>query len=172
MQAFVRWIIVLVAVFAATPAVAGKIGFLNTEQAIKYVQEGKRQFEALNAWADQKSDEVEALQKRVNELTDQYNTQRSIASADALGRIERDLLKAQRDLEDLGRSVQRDYEEKQRELLADVAYRVRTVASDFAKANDFDVVFTLDSQPLVYINDAVIITDGVIRLYDERFPID
>lgn len=172
MQALVRWTLVLVAMFAATPAVAGRIGFLNTEQAIKSVQEGKRQFEALNAWADQKSDEVEALQKRANELAEQYNTQRAVASADALGRIERDLLQAQRDLEDAGRAVQREYEDKQRELLAEVAYRVRTVASDFAKANDFDVVFTLDSQPLVYINDAVIITDDVIRLYDQRFPID
>ncbi len=69
-------------------------------------------------------------------------------------------------------SSDREFDAKQRELLAEVATRIRNVASEYAAANGFDAVFALDSQPLVYIADSAIITNAVIRLYDEKYPVD
>jgi len=172
MQVFVRWILVLVAVFAAIPAVAGKIGFLDTERAIKTVKEGQMQYQALDAWANERSDDVEAMQDHVAELTRQLNAQRNVASSDAVNQLETDLLQAQRDLEDAGRALRRDFDAAQRELLAQVATRVREVASEYAAANDFDAVFMFESQPLVYVADSAIITNAVIRLYNEKYPVD
>lgn len=172
MQIIVRWILVLSVVFAAIPAAAGNIAFLNTERAIKTVKEGQRQYQALDAWSNERADEVEAMQNRVTELTQQLNSQRTVASIDAVGQLEKDLLQAQRDLEDAGRKLQRDFEAKQMELLSRVATRVRDMASDYAEANGFDAIFMLESQPLVYIADSAVITDAVIRLYDEQFPIE
>jgi Skp family chaperone for outer membrane proteins len=172
MPIVVRWIWVLSAVFAAIPAVAGNVGFLDTERAIKTVKEGQRQFQALNEWSNQRANEVEAMQNRVTELTQRLNTQRTVASAEVIRQLEEGLLQAQRDLEDAGRTLQHDFEAKNRELLSRVATRVRDVAGDYAEANGFDAIFMLESQPLVYIADSAVITDAVIRLYDERFPIE
>ena len=58
MRISVRWIFTFVAVFAAIPAVAGNVGFLDSERAIKTVKEGQRQLQILDTWATQKSDEV------------------------------------------------------------------------------------------------------------------
>ncbi len=172
MQIYVRWILTLVAAFVAIPAMAGNIGFLDTERAIKNVKEGQRQLQILDAWANQRSDEVETMQSRVAELTQQLNVQRTVASADAIRQIEDELLKAQRSFEDAGRALQRDLEAKQRELLALVATRVRDIAGEYASTNGFDAIFMLESQPLVYIANSAVITDAVVQLYDERFPID
>ena len=54
----------------------------------------------------------------------------------------------------------------------DAATKIGTVASDYGKANDFDAIFMLNTQPLVYVRDAADVTDTVIRLYDERFPLN
>ena len=172
MQICVRWILTLVAAFVAVPAMAGNIGFLDSERAIKTVKEGQRQLQILDAWANQRSDEVETMQSRVAELTQQLNAQRTVASADAIRQIEDELLQAQRSFEDAGRALQRDFEAKQRELLALVATRVRDLAGEYASTNGFDAIFMLESQPLVYIANSAVITDAVIQLYDERFPID
>ena len=172
MQAFVRWIFVLVAVFAAIPATAGKVGFLDTEKAIRTVKEGQRLVQALDEWANQRSDEVEAMQDRVTELAQQLNAQRAVASSDAVSQLEKDLLQAQRDLEDAGRVLQRDFEVAQREFLAQVATRVREVASEYAAANDFDAVFMFESQPLVYVSDSALITNAVIQLYNKKYPVE
>ncbi len=172
MQIIVRWISILFVVFAAIPAVAGNVGFLDTERAIKTVKEGQRQYQALDAWANQRADEVESKQQRVTELTQRLNAQRNVASADAIRQLEEDLLQAQRDLEDVGRALQRDFEAKKMELLARVATRVRDVAGEYAAANGFDAIFVFESQPLVYVAESAVITDAVIRLYDERFPVE
>lgn len=172
MRMAVRWILVLSAVIVAIPAVAGNVGFLDTERAIKTVQEGQRQFQALDAWSNQRADEVEAMRNRVTELTQRLNNQRTIASTDVIRQLEENLLQAQRDLEDAGRALQRDFEAKKIELLSQVATRVRDVAGEYAAANGFDAILMFESQPLVYVAESAVITDAVIRLYDERFPIE
>ena len=172
MRVFMRWILTLVAAFVAIPVMAGNVGFLDTERAIKTVKEGQRQFQILDEWATQKSNDVEQMQSRVAELTQQLNAQRTVASADAIRKLEDNLLVAQRNVEDAGRALQRDFEAKQRELLALVATRVRDLAGEYASANGFDAIFMLESQPLVYIANSAVITDPVIQLYDERYPIN
>ncbi len=172
MKVYVRWILTLVAVFVAIPAVAGNVGFLDTERAIKTVKEGQRQLRILDNWSTQKSSEFETLQSRVAELTQQLNAQQDVASADAIRQLEDQLLVEQRNVEDAGRALQREFEAKQRELLALVATRVRDLAGEYASNNGFDAIFMLESQPLVYIANSAVITDAVIQLYDERYPID
>jgi Skp family chaperone for outer membrane proteins len=81
-------------------------------------------------------------------------------------------LQAQRELEDAGRALEADFQNKRTELIDGVASRLRTVAADYAAANSIDAIFILNNQPLVYIADSAIITDVVIQLYDERFPIE
>jgi Skp family chaperone for outer membrane proteins len=172
MQIIVRWISTIIAVMTAIPAVSGSIAFLDTERALKTVKEGQRQYQILDAWANQRADEVEAIQNRVTELTQQLNTQRAVASADAIMKLENDLLQAQRDLEDAGRALEADFKSKQSELIDGVASRLRTVAAEYAAANSIDAIFILNNQPLVYIADSAMITDVLIQLYDERFPIE
>jgi Skp family chaperone for outer membrane proteins len=172
MKALGRWISTVVVMFAAVPAVAGNVGFLDTQGAIRGTQEGRRQLAILDAWANQKSDEVDALQNRVEVLTRQLDEQRPVASEETIARLEEDLLQAQRDLEDTGRTLKREFDAKQRELLAEVAIRVRNVAGEYAAANGFDAIFALESQPLVYIADSSLITNAVIRLYDEKYPVE
>ena len=172
MRAIGRWAFSLAVLFVAIPVVAGNVGFLDTDRAVKGVQEGKRQLQALNDWANQRSDEVEAMRDRAEELSQQLENQRAIASPDAITRLEAEFLQAQRDLEDAARVLKRDFDNKQRELLAQVALRIREIASEYAESNGFDAIFMLESQPMVYLKDSVVITDAVIQLYDERFPIE
>ncbi len=96
MQVFVRGILTLVATFAAIPVVARNVGFLDTERAIKTVKEGQRQLQILEEWSTERSDQIEKMQSRVAELTQQLNAQRTVASVDAIRQLENQLLVAQR----------------------------------------------------------------------------
>jgi Skp family chaperone for outer membrane proteins len=172
MQLIARPIFVLMAILVAAPAFAGKIGFLDTERAIKSVKEGQRQMRILDEWSNQKADEVEALRKRTNDIAERINAQRTIASEEVIRELEDEFLRAKREFEDAGRALQREFEAKQEELLSTVATRVRNLAGEYAEANGFDAIMMFESIPLVYVDDSAIITDAVIRLYDERYPVD
>ncbi len=171
MRAFLRWALVVLVILAAVPALAGKVGFLDAERAVASVGEGKRQLKALEEWAQPRQERLQEMRTNLVNLNNQLTTQRSVASAETVKQLEEQLLRARREFEDAGRSFNRNLESKQNEFLEDVATKIGTVASDYGEANDFDAIFMLNAQPLVYIRDSADVTDTVIRLYDERFPV-
>src|ERR1700692_1669295 len=63
---------------AATPAAAPagfKVGIVNIQSAIVTSNEGQRDFEALQKKFDPKRQELEALNKEVDEVQKEFNTQ-------------------------------------------------------------------------------------------------
>lgn len=172
MRAVVKWFVIVVVASLAVPAVAGKVGVLDAERAVATVERGKRQIAELEAWATPKQQEIQKMQERITQLNGQLAQQRAVASRDALQELDQQLRQARRDYEDATRNFNREAEAKQREMLADVATQVGQVASEYAEANDFDVVLVRDAQPLVYLRDSADITDIVIRLYNEKYPVE
>lgn len=172
MKVSLRCVVVVLVMLSTFPAVAGKVGFLDAERAVTSVQEGKRQLQALDEWARPRRERLAQMQANLIELDKQLTVQRSVASAEVIKELESSFLQARREFEDGSRSFNRDLEVKQNEFLEDVATKIGTVASDYGRANDFDAIFMLNVQPLVYIRDTADVTDTVIRLYDERFPLN
>lgn len=170
MRCLMRWVLVLLMVLAAVPATAGKIGFLDVEKAVSTTQQGQVQVKALEDWAKPRQAQLEQLRTRAVELTNQLAAQRNVASAEVVAQLEKDVVQVRREFEDAGRAFNRELDAKQGEMLGDVALRLGQVASEYGKANDFDAIFTLEAQPLIYIADAANVTDTVIRIFDERYP--
>ena len=163
--------LVSILILAALPAAAGKIGFLDVERAVATVEQGKVQLKAFEAWATPRRQEVEQLRARVGELTNQVAAQRSVASAEVVAQLEAQLLQARREFEDAGRSFNRELEAKQGEFLGEVATRVGEMASEYGRANGFDAIFLYNAQPLAFVADGANVTDIVIRMYNERYPV-
>ncbi len=164
------WLVPILALLLTGTAAAGKIGFLDAERAVITVDEGKAQVKQLEDWANPQREKVEELAQRVNGLREQLEAQRRVASPETVAQLEQQEMSARRSFEEARVNFERQLEQKQNEFLADVAVKVGRVASDYAKANDFDAVFVLTAQPLVYIAESADLTDTVIRLYNERFP--
>jgi Skp family chaperone for outer membrane proteins len=165
-----RWFIVVLLLLAAQPVVAGKIGFVDAETAVTTVQEGQAKIKELEAWATPERERVEQLSADLAEIRQKIVAQRSVASEEVLRQLQDEELQARRTFEDARREFERQLEVKQNEFLADVAVKVGRVASDYGKANDYDAIFLLSAQPLVYVAESANLTDTVIRLYNERFP--
>jgi Skp family chaperone for outer membrane proteins len=156
---------------AATPAVAGKIGFVDAERAVATVKQGQARIAELEEWARPERERVERLGAKVNEVRTRLAQQRTVASPDVVESMEREELQARREFEDARRSFERELDRKQNEFLGDVAVKVGSVAAEYGRANDYDAIFVLKAQPLVYVADSADLTDTVIELYDERFPL-
>lgn len=171
MRALVGVTMGLIAILAAFPAAAGKIGVLDAERAAVTVREGKQGLKLLEEWANAQRARIEELRRRVSTVSEEYNRQRLVASGPALEQLESELVSAQRALEDAARDFNREVTTRKEKLLGDIAAKIGLVASDYAEANDFDVVLLVGAQPIAFYSKSVDITDTVIRLYDQRFPV-
>lgn len=168
----IRKTVWLIALAAAMPAMAGTVGFVDAERAVVTVAEGKAKLAELEAWAEPRRERLEQLQAEGRALQKELAEKRGVVAADAVRELENRIRDAARSFEDERRAFQRDLEKKQDEFLADIAVKVGTVASEYAEANGYDAVFVLNAQPLIYVADSADLTETVIRLYDQRFPVE
>ena len=163
--------IILILLLTAMPAAAGKIGFINAELAISLVDEGQAEFGKLTAWQDPQQEKLDRLRDRVIAWREQLARGQDSATPEALATVERNELDARRAFEDARRDYERELEEKKNEFLAEIASKIGAVGTEFAKANDFDAVFLLTAQPMVYVSEAADITDEVVEMYNQRYPV-
>lgn len=164
-------LVVLVLILASLPAMAGKIGFVDAEWAVAKVEEGKAKLVELQAWQEPYQARLDGLRDQVLALRDQLNSKQGSASAATLAEIERNEIDAMRTFEDARREYERELEAKKDEVLAAITSKIAVIGSDYAKANDYDAVFLLGAQPLIYISDAANLTDEVIEIYNQRHPV-
>lgn len=164
-------LVFLVVLLAALPATAGKIGFVNAELAISQVEEGKAEFEKLQAWQNPKQANLDRLRNRVMALREQLVEAQSSATPEELSSVERNELEARRAFEDARLDYERDLEGMKNEFLSVIATKIGAVGTEYAKANDFDAVFLLTAQPMVYVSETADITDEVVEAYNKRYPV-
>ncbi len=164
-------LVVMALVAAVGPVSAGKLGFVDAEKVVMQVREGQAKVKEMAAWAEGQQKIVEAAAAVVTDIRQQIAQQRSIASPETLERLGRDELNARRTFEDAKRNFEREVSAKQEEYLAEVAVKVGTVASDYGKANGFDAILVLKGQPIIYVAEEADLTEIVIRLYNQRFPL-
>ena len=168
-----RWIpaVVVLTFLVALPASAGKIGFVNAERAVAQVDEGKQKFEELRAWQEPQQARLDGLRDRVMALRQQLAQAQETAQPDALSAIERNELEARRAFEDARRDYERELEARKNAFLDEIAVKISALGKEFAEANDYDAVFLMTAQPMVYISDTADLTDEVVAMYNERYPV-
>lgn len=163
--------IILVVLLAAIPATAGKIGFVDAERAISEVEEAKQKFDELRSWQDPQQARLDSLRQRVMVLREQLAREQDSGSTEALRAIERNELDARRAFEDARRDYERELEEKKNVFLSEIASKIGALGAEYGEANDFDAIFLLTAQPMVYVAESSNITDLVVEMYNERFPV-
>jgi Skp family chaperone for outer membrane proteins len=158
----------IILMLSSLPAQAGKIGFIDAERAIAEVEEGKKKFAALQAWQEPHQEKLDGLRDQVVALREQLAEE---TTPEARAEIERNEISATRAFEDARREYERLLETKKHEFLSEIAAKIALVGTDYAKKNEFDAVFLLSGQPMMFVAETANITDIVIGLYNERFPI-
>ena len=162
--------IFLILLLAAVPASAGKIGFVNAELAMSQVEEAQQEFNELRRWQDVQQTNLDQLRDRVVALREQLAEAQEVGPEEAISSVERNEIEARRAFEDARREYERELEERKDEFLSVVATKIGAVGIEYAKANDYDAVFLLTGQPMVYVSETADITEEVIKAYNERYP--
>jgi outer membrane protein len=148
-----------------------KIAFVYVQKALASTDEGKVRLKELDDWARPRQEELGRLEKEINDLKGEMVTRQSAAGSDAVGDLNRRLVAKQREFEDKQRLAKRDFEEKQQGLLRELGGKLQEIITKYADQNRFTAVFILNPNDLAYLATSADITDTVIKLYNEKYPL-
>jgi outer membrane protein len=148
-----------------------KIAFVDVKRALVSIEEGKAKRKELQDWARPKEEELQRLGKEIADLQTELNAKRAAANEDALAELNRRLVAKQREAEDKQRVAQRDLEERQATILRGVGEKLQAVITQYSDANRFTAVFILEPDNVAYLAASADITDQVVKLYNEKYPL-
>jgi len=159
------WLVALVAL--AVPATAQiSVAVIDVQRVVTDSDPGKESLQRLRTLQDEKIAEGRTLQSELEGLRDQVNKQRLTLSeqklAEMSGQIEDKTIALQRFEDDAKRSLQ----EARRTALGRLEEQIMPIINQIGKERGLTLIFNKFQSGLVYADEAVDITDDVIRRFN------
>jgi len=157
----------------AAPSGPMKLAILNVRQAIVTTAEGKQASAQLQSQFAAQQNDLQNMQKQITELQNRIANSHGTLSDDEQARLQRqgELLtrQFQRKQDDLNEAVNA----AQSDVIDNIGRKMLDVLDRYARENGYTAVFDTSAQgsPVVYGSSQIDITQELIRLYDQAYPI-
>jgi len=158
---------------AAGAAVAGKTGVINIRQAIASTAEGKQAGAELQSQFAARQNELEGLNKQINELRQRLEAGRGKISDEESARLQRQGEVMARQLQRKQDEYQEDVNAAQGEVFDRIGRKMVDVLDRYARENGYVVILDSSSQntPILFASTNIDVTQDIIRLYDGAYPV-
>jgi Skp family chaperone for outer membrane proteins len=168
----------------SAPAATGeKIGVINIQQAIAATAEGKKAFADLQKKYQPRQQDLQRQQQEIQSLQDQIQRQQTTLSDAERVRLSRELSEKQKLFDRAREDAQSDFQQDRQDVIARIGQKMVQIINDYAKKNGYSLI--LDAQipvynqgqmtdaqiPIYYASSDVDISDDIIKLYDQAFPV-
>ncbi|MFQ5694561.1 MAG: OmpH family outer membrane protein, partial [Terriglobia bacterium] len=155
----------------AAPAPNGAIGIINLQLAMARVQEGQKASEELQERFGPRRAELQKLQEEIQQLENQVRTQGRTLSEEALGQLQRQIDQKRRQGARTQEDLQLEIEQTQSDYVKAISEKLQRIITRLARERNLSVVIAFQSGLVVYAHPTVNITEDIIRLYDQTYPV-
>src|ERR1700752_1112370 len=157
----------------AASAAGMRGGVINVQVAITSPSEGKQAAAELQSQFAPRQSELEGLRRQVEDIQTRLRTGASTLSDDEKARLAREGDQLSRQFQRKQQDSQDDFNEAQREIVVRSGGKMITVLDKYSKENGYGVIFDTSAQntPVVYAANQIDVTQEIIRLYDQNYPV-
>ncbi len=149
------------------------IGIINLRGAIGNTAEGKQASAELQSQFAPRSSEIDNLTKQINDLQQKLQAGQGKLSDEETQRLTAEGQRLTQRLDRRRNDFQEDASAAQQEVLERIGRKMVDVLDRYARENGFSVVLDTSGQnsPILYASNQVDVTQDIIRLYDQAYPV-
>ena len=152
---------------AAMPAAAqSKVAVIDVQRVVAESDPGKEAIQKLKIISDAKVQEGQTLQQEMATLKEQFNKQRFTVSEQRLAEMTKELEDKNIAIRRFEDDAKRELEEARRRELGGLEERILPIINQIGQEEGITVIFNKFQSGLVYADEAVDITDDVIRRFN------
>jgi outer membrane protein len=158
---------------AAPAAAPTKVGVINIRQAIVSTAEGKQASAELQSQFASRQNELENLSKQIGDLQQRLTAGERTLSEDEKARLSQQGQKLTAQLDRKKNEYQEDVNASQGEAIDRIGRKMLDVLDRYARENGYVAVFNTatDNSPVIYASAQIDITQDIIRLFDQAYPV-
>jgi len=158
---------------AAGSASAGKIGVINVRQAIVTTAEGKQASAELQQQFSSRQNELENMNKQINDLRSRLSAGAATLSDDEKVRLTQQGQRLTQQLDRKNNELNEDVQAAQADVVDKIGRKMMDVLDRYARENGLVAVLDSSAQnsPILYASTNIDITQEIIKLYDQAYPV-
>jgi outer membrane protein len=160
---------------AAAPgsAASGKLGVISVRQAIASTAEGKQAGAELQSQFAARQNELEGLNKNINELRQRLDAGRDKLSQDETARLTRQGETLARQLQRKQDEYQEDVNAAQADVFDRIGRKMIDVLDRYARENGYVAILDSSAQntPILFASTNIDVTQDIVHLYDQAYPV-
>ena len=158
-------------VWSQTPgSIDAKLGFVSALDVLYGTQTGQQQIAEVQAFMEEKQKEYDGLRMELEQLRERYETQQLTLNAQTRAQMQRDIEVDGRELTRFQEDIQVEITRRRDEILANENGKIQNIIGEYAREHGFSVIF-LRSEVQIYVDPSLDITQDIIGVYDERYPV-
>jgi len=166
------------AVWAQGVATAGaasgvKVAVINVRQAIVSTGEGKQASAELQLQFAPRQNELENLNKQINDLRQQLAANQTTWSDEQKAKATTQGQRLASQLDRKNNELNEDVQAAQGDVVDRIGRKMMDVLDRYARENGYVVVLDTSAQnsPILYASSNVDVTQDIIKLYDQAYPV-
>jgi outer membrane protein len=178
----IRMVVPVMAVLLMIPAVwaqeggaaaSNKVGIINLQGAIVTTAQGKQANSELQSQFAPRQAELQQIQKQIQDIQGRLQTGQTTLSEAETERLTEEYQRDQRTLQRKQQDAQADFQDAQQDAINRIGRKMMPILNKYAKDHGFSVILDVSSQqtPVVYAANQVDITQEIVHLYDQQYPI-
>ncbi|MGC1491901.1 MAG: OmpH family outer membrane protein, partial [Candidatus Acidiferrum sp.] len=161
---------------AQDPATSGKqagskVAAINMRAAIENTAEGKQAAAELETQFMARRKELEDLNKQINDIQQKLNASAGIVSDEEKERLTLEGQRLSRQLERRQNEYQEDLNDAQNEAISRISGKIAQVVQKYAPSNGYAAVLDDSSQTTPVMYASTDITETIVKLYDQAYPV-
>jgi outer membrane protein len=156
-------------------AAAGKLGVINVRQAIAGTAEGKQAGAELQSQFAARQNELENMNKQINDLRQRLDAGRGKINPDEEARLTRDGQRLAQQLDRKQNEYQEDVNAAQADVFDRIGRKMIDVLDRYARENGYVAILNYDptaqANPIMFASTNIDVTQDIVRLYDQAYPV-
>jgi outer membrane protein len=158
-----------IAVPQATRAAELKIGYVNLQQAVSEVDEGKSARDALKKEFEQKQKTLDDKQNELKRLKDDLEKQMVVMSEEAKREKAMEFERKVNEMQQVYVQMQKDLSDREREMMKVIFDKMEAVIKDIAQAEGYAYVFEQQNAGLIVAPPSANMTNELVRRYNAKY---
>ena len=158
-----------------TPTATGwptRVAIIQLQQALLKTQDGQKASADMNAKFGPRRSALEKRQTDLQGMQDQLNKGAATMTDAARQKMTADLTSGQKQLQRDTEDFQSEVQSYENGIMQEMVTKMVDVISKYATANGYAMVIDVSNQqsPVIWADQAYVITDAIIKLYDQAHP--
>jgi outer membrane protein len=146
-----------------------KIGYVNLQQAVSEVEEGKAARDLLKKEFDQKQKMLDDKQNELKRMKDDLDKQMVVMSDEAKREKAMEFERKVNEMQQVYVQMQKDLQEREREMMKVIFDKMEAVIKDIATAEGYSYVFEQQNAGLMVAPPSANMTQELVRRYNAKY---